>query len=137
MVPVAMKTNANTTITVDSYIGAFAPDIQVILQTIRQLIKETAPDAVEKIGYGMPAYMLHGPLVYFGAFKHHVGLYPTGRSLDLFSEELSAYKTSKGAIQFPLDQPIPYDLIRRIVLYRIQDNLQLAAEKQQSKKAPK
>lgn len=132
-----MKEKTSTPVTVESYIAAFSPEVQEILNTLRQLVKETAPEAAEKIGYGMPAYTLHGPLVYFGAFKHHIGLYPTARDIEPFAEELSVYKTSKGAIQFPLDKPMPYDLIRRIVLYRIQDNLQMAAEKQKTKKSAK
>jgi uncharacterized protein YdhG (YjbR/CyaY superfamily) len=109
--------------TIDEYISQCPEDVQPILVKIRAVIKESAPDAVEKISYRMPAFYLKGTLVWFAAFTHHIGFYPTGAGIEAFKEELSAYKFSKGAVQFPLDQPIPYELIRRIVKYRVAENL--------------
>ena len=113
------KPNPNT---VDEYISQFPEDVRQILQRIRSIVKESAPQAEERIGYQMPGYYLNGPLVYFAAFKHHVGFYPTAADLEPFEAELSAYKRSKGTIQFPLDKPIPYDIIARIVQYRVAQN---------------
>lgn len=109
--------------TIDQYIAQYPEEVQVILSKIRAVIQEAAPGAVEKISYGLPAFHQNGPLVYFGAFKHHIGLYPTPPGIAAFKEELSVYKSSKGAVQFPLDKPIPYDLITRIVQHRLAENL--------------
>ncbi len=109
--------------TVDEYIIQFPLEVQEILRKLRILIKETAPEAAEKIGYGMPGYYLNGPLVYFGAHAKHIGLYPGGGGIPELEAELAGYKQSKGAVQFPLDKPIPYDLIRRIVALRREQNL--------------
>jgi uncharacterized protein YdhG (YjbR/CyaY superfamily) len=105
--------------TIDEYISQFPEDVQKIMQKIREVIKESAPEAVEKISYQMPAFYFHGYLVYFGAHKNHIGFYPTGSGIEAFKEELSAYMWSKGAVQFPLDKPIPYELIRKIVKFRV------------------
>lgn len=108
---------------IDQYISAFPPETQEILQKVRQLILATAPDAVESIAYGMPAYKTHGkPLVYFAGYKHHLGFYATPTGHEAFTEELSAYKQGKGSVQFPLDQDIPFDLIRRMVAFRVKEN---------------
>lgn len=115
--------------TIDEYIAGFPPDIQVILQKIRAVIREAVPDAEEAIRYRMPAFLLHGYLVYFSAFKHHIGLYPTPSGITAFEEELMPYKHAKGSIRFPLDQPIPYDLIRKIVKFREKENLEKAQRK--------
>ncbi len=109
--------------TIDEYIAQFPEEVQAILTRIRAVIKESAPQAQEKISYRMPAFSLNGSLVWFGAFQKHIGFYPTGAGVESFKAELSGYKWSKGAIQFPLDQPIPYDLIRKIVKYRVAENL--------------
>jgi uncharacterized protein YdhG (YjbR/CyaY superfamily) len=109
--------------TIDEYIAQFPQDVQHILTRIRAVIQESAPQAVERISYQMPAFYLKGNLVYFGAHKHHIGFYPTGSGVEAFKEELSAYKGSKGAVQFPLDKPIPYDLISQIVKFRVAENL--------------
>lgn len=109
--------------TVDEYIARFPPDVQAIMQQIRAVIKESAPGVVEKISYQMPAFVLKGTLVWFGGHTHHIGFYPTGEGIEVFKEELSGYKFSKGAVQFPLDKPIPFDLIRKIVKYRVAKNL--------------
>ncbi len=108
--------------TTDEYIAGCPEDVQPILQQVRATIKEAAPDAVERISYQMPGFYQKGMLVWFGLHKNHVGFYPTGEGIEAFKEELSGYKTSKGAVQFPLDQPIPYDLIRRIVKYKVARN---------------
>jgi uncharacterized protein YdhG (YjbR/CyaY superfamily) len=109
--------------TIDEYISQCPEEVQPVLKEIRAVIKESAPGAVEKISYRMPGFYLKGMLVWFAAFKNHIGFYPTGAGIEAFKEELSAYKFSKGAVQFPLDQPIPYELIRRIVKYRVAENV--------------
>jgi uncharacterized protein YdhG (YjbR/CyaY superfamily) len=113
----------NTYKTVDEYIAKQTVEVQPILIKMRTLIKGIAPDAEETISYGMPGYKLNKkPLVYFGAFKKHIGLYPTPSGIEAFRKELSEYEGAKGSIQFPLDQPMPYDLIARIVHYRVGEN---------------
>jgi uncharacterized protein YdhG (YjbR/CyaY superfamily) len=108
---------------IDRYIESFPVYVQDILSRIRKIIKETAPFAEESIAYGMPAYKTDGrPLVYFAAFKNHVGFYATPAGHAKFSEELSGYRQGKGSVQFPLDKPFPYDLIRRIVEFRTLEN---------------
>ncbi len=107
---------------VDEYIAAAPKNVQTILQDLRKVIKEAAPDAEETISYKMPAFKQNGVLVYFAAFKDHIGFFPTGEGVDAFKEELKGYKTSKGTIQFPYDKPIPYDLVRKIVKHRIEMN---------------
>ncbi len=109
--------------TIDEYIARCPADVQPILARIRAVIKEAAPQAVEKISYQMPTFYLRGNLVHFAAHPHHIGFYPTPSGIEAFKDELSAYKSSKGAVQFPLDQPIPYDLIGRIVKYRVSEAL--------------
>jgi uncharacterized protein YdhG (YjbR/CyaY superfamily) len=109
--------------TIDEYIVQAPKNVQPILIKIRAVIKESAPDAVEKISYQMPGFFLNGSLVWFGVHPHHIGFYPKGSGIEAFKAELSPYKTSKGAVQFPLDQPIPYDLIRKIVQFRVAENL--------------
>ncbi|WP_419884532.1 iron chaperone [Paenibacillus sp. B-A-8] len=114
---------------IDDYISKFPPEIQEILSTIRKVIKEAAPDAKEKISYQMPTFELHGNLVHFAAFKNHIGFYPTPNGIDAFKEELSVYKGAKGSIQFPLNQPMPYELISKIVKYRVAENIQKVKDK--------
>lgn len=104
---------------IDAYIATFPEDVQIILEKIRNTIHEAAPDATEAISYQMPTFKLNGNLVHFAAYKKHIGFYPTPNGVSGFKEELSKYPTSKGAVQFPLDRPIPYDLIKRIVKYRV------------------
>jgi uncharacterized protein YdhG (YjbR/CyaY superfamily) len=108
---------------IDDYISGFPEDIQQILQKVRATIKETATGATERISYGMPGFYLNGMLVWFAGHKSHIGFYPTGEGVEVFKDELSPYKFSKGAVQFPLDQPIPYELIRKITQYRVEQNL--------------
>jgi uncharacterized protein YdhG (YjbR/CyaY superfamily) len=116
--------------TIDEYIAGCPAEAQPILQKIRATIREAAPAAVEKISYQMPAFDQDGVLVYFGLHTRHVGFYPTGEGMEAFKEELGRYKTSKGAAQFPLDQPIPYELITRIVKHRLVVNQKSAEAKQ-------
>ncbi len=115
-----MNKNANSPKNVDQYIKDCQPNIQVILQNIRDIIKKIAPDAVESISYGMPAYKIDGqPLVYFAAFPKHIGFYATPVTHEAFSVELGKYKKGKGSVQFPLNQPIPYDLISSLTTYKL------------------
>ena len=114
---------------IDEYIASFPEDIQAILQELRATIKAAAPDAQEKISYQMPTFTLKGNLVHFAAHKDHIGFYPTPSGIEAFQQELAAYKYSKGAVQFPLGEPLPLDLIRRIVAFRVDENLKKAANK--------
>jgi len=109
--------------TIDEYIASFPENIQEILKEIRQAIREAAPDAEETISYQMPAFRLNGMLVYFAAFKNHIGFYPTSSGVAAFKDELSQYEVSKGAIRFPLGQPVPINLITKIAKYRVEENL--------------
>jgi uncharacterized protein YdhG (YjbR/CyaY superfamily) len=118
-----MQTSTPAPKTIDAYIAAFPDDVQAILQQIRQTIHEAAPEATEAISYGMPTFKLHGNLVHFAAFKNHIGFYPVPSGIEAFKDELAAYKQGKGSVQFPLDRPMPYDLITRIVKFRIGENV--------------
>jgi uncharacterized protein YdhG (YjbR/CyaY superfamily) len=119
---------------IDEYIAAFPEEIQTILQEIRETIKAAAPDAEEKISYQMPAFALKGNLVYFGAFKDHIGFYPTPGGTEAFKEEIARYQGGKGSIRFPLDEPMPLDLITRIVKMRVAENLKKAEVKSRKRK---
>ena len=119
--------------TIDDYIASFPKEIQRELELIRKTIKHAAPDAEEAISYGMPSFKLHGNLVYFAAFKNHIGLYALPKSNEAFKQELSIYKTGKGSIQFPLDKPMPVDLITKIVRFRVQENLEKMKSKLKKK----
>jgi len=118
---------------IDEYIASFPPEIQQLLVSVRETIREAAPEATEKISYQMPTFALHGNLVHFAAFKNHIGFYPAPQGIEEFKEELSAYKGAKGSVQFPLNQPLPLELIRRIVKFRVEGNLQKAASKSKKK----
>jgi len=107
--------------TIDEYISQYSDNIQIILQKIRQVIKESSPNSIEKISYQMPTFYFNGNLVHFAAYKKHIGFYPTPSAIDAFKSELLPYKFAKGSIQFPIDKPIPYDLIKRIVEYRVEE----------------
>lgn len=116
--------------TTDEYIAGFPVDIQLILNQIRAIILQAAPEAEESISYGMPAYKLKGKvLVYFAGFKNHIGFYATPSGHTEFAKELSKYKQGKGSVQFPLSQPIPYELIAQIVEFRVFENLEKAKTK--------
>jgi len=115
---------------IDEYIADFPEEIQSLLNQIRSAIKQAAPDAEESIGYGMPAYKTHGkPLVYFAAFKNHIGFYATPTGHAEFAMELSKYKQGKGSVQFPIDQPMPLKLIAQIVEFRVIENQEKAKAK--------
>ncbi|KUG15769.1 hypothetical protein ASZ90_014567 [hydrocarbon metagenome] len=114
--------------TIDDYIGTFPLEVQKILQNLRATIREVAPGAEEAIRYGIPTFRLHGNLVHFAAFKNHIGLYPGPSAIDAFRNELSSYTLSKGTIQFPIKKPIPFDLVRRIVEYRVTENREQGRE---------
>jgi uncharacterized protein YdhG (YjbR/CyaY superfamily) len=109
--------------TIDEYIKTFPPDVQKILERLRQTIRKAVPEAEEVISYQMPAFKLKSNLVYFAAFKKHIGFFPTASGVAAFKKELSDYATSPGTVQFPLDKPIPYDLVTKIVLFRKKENL--------------
>lgn len=119
---------------VDNYIAGFPEKIQTLLEEMRQTIRKAAPDAEEKIGYGIPTFTLNGNLVHYAAFKNHIGFYPAPRGLEAFKEELSGYKGAKGSVQFPFDKPLPLDLVAKITKYRIEQNL-AKAESRPKKKA--
>jgi uncharacterized protein YdhG (YjbR/CyaY superfamily) len=120
--------------TMDEYINTFPEDVRAILNELRQTIREAAPEAEETISYQMPTFRLNGNLVHFAAFKNHVGFYPTPTGIEAFKDELSPYKGAKGSVQFPIDQPLPLSLIRRIVAYRVKEN---SAHKPRRTKAPR
>ena len=112
--------------TIDEYIAGFPIDVQEHLHQIRETIKRAAPQAIEKISYGMPTFYLNGNLIHFAGYKNHIGLYPAPQGIEAFKEELSAYKGAKGSVQFPLNQPMPLDLIARITKYRAEKQLKKA-----------
>jgi len=120
--------------TVEEYLAALSPELRSVLEEVRATIIAAAPEAEECISYQMPAYRLKGPLVYFAAWQNHVGFYPAPRGLEEFKDELASYKGAKGSVQFPLDRPMPLDLIRRIVEFRVAENLANAASKAKGKK---
>ena len=128
-----MEGNKITFESIDDYISTFPPEVQEILQSIRRVIKEAAPDAKEKISYQMPTFALHGNLVHFAAYKNHIGFYPGASGIAAFKQELSAYKGAKGSVQFPIDKPLPYQLISRIVTFRMDDNRKRAEDKLKKK----
>lgn len=119
--------------TIDEYIAGFPPDVQAILQKIRAIIRNAAPGAEEAIKYQLPTFILNGNLVHFGAFKKHIGFYPTPTGTEKFKKELSVYQGAKGSVRFPLDKPIPYDLISQIVEFRVRESLEKAAAKGKKK----
>lgn len=114
--------NSTAPANIDDYIAGFPESVQTLLQQVRTTIRETAPDAQEAIKYAMPAFTLNGNLVYFAAFKNHIGFYATPTGHEAFKDELSVYKQGKGSVQFPLDRPMPLDLIGRIVAFRVAEN---------------
>jgi uncharacterized protein YdhG (YjbR/CyaY superfamily) len=111
---------------IDEYIAGFPPDVQEILDKIRATIRDAAPDAQETISYQIPTFVLKGNLVHFAAFQKHIGFYPAPSGISEFSDELSGYLAGKGSVRFPLDKPIPFDLIRKIVEFRVRENLERA-----------
>lgn len=107
---------------IDEYISSFPENVQAILDKLRKVIRESAPEAEEAISYGMPTFKLNGNLVHFAAYKDHIGFYPTPSGIIAFKEELSSYKQAKGSVQFPIDQPIPFDIVKQIVEFRVKEN---------------
>jgi uncharacterized protein YdhG (YjbR/CyaY superfamily) len=114
---------------VDDYIAQFPPEIQKRLAEIRALIREEAPEAREKISWQMPTYVLNGNLVHFAAHKSHLGFYPGAEGIEVFSEKIAGFKSSKGAVQFPYNKPLPAELVREIVWFRIEANKRDAEQK--------
>ncbi len=115
--------------TIDEYIATFPKEIQILLEQMRQTIHLAAPQAQEKISYQMPTFFLQGNLVHFAAFQNHIGFYPAPRGIAAFAQELAPYKGGKGSVQFPLDQPLPLELVSRIVKFRAAENLAKAKKK--------
>jgi uncharacterized protein YdhG (YjbR/CyaY superfamily) len=114
---------------IDAYIATFPTEVQERLQALRAAIRAAAPQAVETFSYQMPTFNLKGNLVHFAAFKHHIGFYPAPSGIAAFQEALSCYKGAKGSVQFPLDQPLPLELVAEIVRFRVAENLAAAAAK--------
>jgi uncharacterized protein YdhG (YjbR/CyaY superfamily) len=119
-----MKTGRKSPTTIDQYIAGYPREVEAVLRKLRQTIRKAAPEAGEAIKYGIPTFTLNGNLVHFGGFKNHVSFFPTSKGIEQFKKELSAYEGSKGTVRFPLDKPIPYGLISRIVKFRVKSNLQ-------------
>lgn len=118
-----MQASRNRSKTIDEYIATFPKNVREVLEELRCVIRESAPKAEETISYGIPTFNLNGRhLVHFAAYKNHVGFYPTSSGIKAFKKELSPFKTSKGTVQFPLDKPIPFDLVKKIVKFRVKEN---------------
>lgn len=114
--------NRSTANSIDEYIAEFPAETQEVLEELRALIKASASDATETISYAIPTFDLNGHLVHFAGYEKHIGLYPAGSGVEAFKAELKPYKSGKGSVQFPLGQPLPTDLIRRIVEFRVEEN---------------
>ncbi len=114
---------------IDEYISAFPKEIQKLLQQVRKTIKKAAPQAEETINYAIPTFTLNGNLVHFAGYENHIGFYPTPSGIEAFKKELSIYKGAKGSVQFPIDEPLPLQLITSIVQFRVAENLQKAGKK--------
>ena len=128
-----MATNRATSSTIDEYISGFSPEVRAILQKVRQVVRSAAPDAEELISYRMPAFKLNGILVYFAAFKNHIGLYPPIKGDARLEQAVSPYAGEKGNLRFPLDRPIPYALIERIAKLRVKQDLAKATAQRRKK----
>ena len=116
--------------TIDEYIAGFPEHVRDILEELRRVIREAAPRAEEAMRYGIPTFRLDGNLVHFAAFRHHIGFYPTPSAIEDFKEELSSYRQAKGSVQFPINKPLPYDLVRKIVKYRVKESLKREKKEQ-------
>lgn len=123
-----------TATSVDAYIAGFTPDVRARLEQMRQAIARLAPQATETISYGIPTFKLHGNLVHYAGYAHHVGFYPGGAGIAAFQEEIAGYKSAKGSVQFPHDRPLPLALVKRIVKFRVVQNEAKAAEKAKPKR---
>ena len=128
-----MKSDTSPANNIDEYIASFPKDVQVILQKIRGIIRKVAPDAVEAIKYQIPTFVLNGNLVHFAAFQKHIGFYPTPSGIEEFRDELSVYKSAKGSVQFPLDAPVPFSLITKIVKFRVKETREKVAPRSRKK----
>ncbi|MBA2306052.1 MAG: DUF1801 domain-containing protein [Acidobacteria bacterium] len=128
-----MRTTQTPPRNIDEYIAAFPDDVQEVLEKIRLRIRKAAPDAEETVRYGLPTFRLEGNLVHFGAWREHVGFYPTPTGIEKFEKELSVYERAKGSVKFPLARPVPLALISRIVKFRVKENLDKAAAKAKKK----
>jgi uncharacterized protein YdhG (YjbR/CyaY superfamily) len=117
-----METSRNKFRTMDEYISQFQKNVGDVLEELRKVIRKSAPGAEETINYGIPTFKLKGNLVCFAAWKNHVGLYPDTSAIEAFKKELSPYKQAKGTVQFPLDKPIPFDLVKKITEFRVTEN---------------
>jgi uncharacterized protein YdhG (YjbR/CyaY superfamily) len=117
--------------TIDEYIETFDPTIQKTLNEMRNFIKTEVPEATERISYGMPTFYLNGNLVHFAAFKDHYGFFPSPSGIDAFEKELAPYRTGKGTLQFPINKPIPWDIIQKIIHFRARENLNKVKNKKQ------
>ena len=124
-----MEKNKSNPATINEFISGLPKDTQKIMQQIRSTIKKAAPDAEETIKYGIPTFVLHGNLVHFSAYKNHIGFYPAPSGIEVFRKELSVYEGAKGSVKFPITEPIPYDLITKIVQFRVKENIQKAGSK--------
>jgi uncharacterized protein YdhG (YjbR/CyaY superfamily) len=120
--------------TIDEYISSFPKPIQDVLEELRHVIREETPDAEEAMSYQIPTFKLNGNLVHFAAFKNHIGFYPTSSGIEAFKKELTPYEMSKGTVKFPLNKPIPMDLVRKIVRYRVRENVEKMQNKKKLKK---
>jgi uncharacterized protein YdhG (YjbR/CyaY superfamily) len=132
-----MEGTKTTFETIDEYISQFPPEMQEILERLRKVIRESAPDSQERMSWQMPTFVLHGNLVHFAACKNHIGFYPAPSAIETFKQELSEYKSSKGAVQFPFKKQIPYELISRIVKFRAAENIKIAEDKLEAKLSSK
>ena len=128
-----MRTDQTQPTNIDEYIAGFPRDVQEVLEKVRTTIKRAAPDAQETIKYGIPTFTLKGNLISFAAYKKHIGLYPAPEGTDSFNKELSVYRAEKSTVRFPLDKPIPFDLIGQIVQLGVEDNLRRAAARASKK----
>jgi len=128
-----MRTSRGAPGDIDAYIAGFPQGVQKILKKVRHTIRKAAPDAQETISYQIPTFAQHGVLVHFAGYKNHIGLYPAPRGVEKFKDELSAYEGGKGTVRFPLDEPIPFDLITRIVKFRLKNNLERAEAKKKKR----
>lgn len=124
----------NVFTTIDEYIMQFPAEVQEKLQAVRKVIKESAAEATEKISWQMPTFYLYGNLVHFAAHKNHIGFYPGANGIEAFKDKLSEYKSSKGAVQFPFEKPVPYELISEIVRFRVSENEKESKAKAEKKK---
>lgn len=124
-----MASGADGSAAVDAYLAGFPEEVRQVLEQVRAAIRAAAPDAQETIKYGLPTFVLHGNLVHYGGFKQHVGFYPVPSGIEAFRAELARYPQGKGSVRFPLDEPMPLDLIARIVRYRVEENARRARER--------